>query len=565
MKKLIFFFTITILGFSDLNATHMIGGQITWRCIPSTGQFRFYMELYRNCASPSGSPAAGWSFQTELMRVAGSNLPRTANNAVITTIVMKPDSTVWTLTNSGELSPYCFNQSAELSCSNPDFGVIQRFYYVSDPITLVGVPPSSGWHFYYQTPCCRSDLDNTASISQASGMVLRSVMYGDASNANTQFCYDSSPQFIDLAPPLICRGSSFNYNSAASDRNMDSLSYQLAPLVNGTPPNTAPVIYNAGYSFSSPTPGNGSHVQNSSMDINSMTGIMHGALYNGFGALGKYATCVQVDQWRDGKKIGSIFRELPFYFFDCAPDSLGSPNLAPEIIEPFSSGGVASFSDTFQAGSTISFPITIIDSNSVNQQISVEFLGDYFSTDFASTHNCSGLISSCAVFIPSLPFNVQQGKFLLTGIDSAMTTFYWPTSCSMLGPNFSPKTYYFYVRAQDDHCPIPSVDNQVISITLEDGAGTPCQITTGLEHITNAFKDDVKVFPNPVKDQFNVQFGLPQSGVLRLHNLQGQLLQEETFINRKSLNYQLEGSGGVYFMEIINQEGERVVQKIIKQ
>ncbi|MDX5427538.1 MAG: hypothetical protein LPK79_05475, partial [Bacteroidota bacterium] len=41
---------IAILGLSfSSQASHLLGGEITWECLPN-GQFRFYLTLFRDCS-----------------------------------------------------------------------------------------------------------------------------------------------------------------------------------------------------------------------------------------------------------------------------------------------------------------------------------------------------------------------------------------------------------------------------------------------------------------------------------------------------------------------------------
>ena len=58
MKRLLFtsLFLLTILTGS--NASHLMGGEITWKCLPR-GQFKFTMQVYRDCAGiPFGPPVS---------------------------------------------------------------------------------------------------------------------------------------------------------------------------------------------------------------------------------------------------------------------------------------------------------------------------------------------------------------------------------------------------------------------------------------------------------------------------------------------------------------------------
>ena len=54
---------VLLLGLmaSDLNATHLLGGEVTWQCT-GNGQYKFQLTLYRECGSlpfpPAGLPAS---------------------------------------------------------------------------------------------------------------------------------------------------------------------------------------------------------------------------------------------------------------------------------------------------------------------------------------------------------------------------------------------------------------------------------------------------------------------------------------------------------------------------
>ena len=53
MKKLLFLFFVVLLSFSS-QASHFIGGEITWECdkdplSPNYGKYTFYMTIYQDC------------------------------------------------------------------------------------------------------------------------------------------------------------------------------------------------------------------------------------------------------------------------------------------------------------------------------------------------------------------------------------------------------------------------------------------------------------------------------------------------------------------------------------
>ena len=51
MKKYIILLVV-LLSFSNANASHLLGGEITWQCLtsgPNQGEYIFTMKLYRDC------------------------------------------------------------------------------------------------------------------------------------------------------------------------------------------------------------------------------------------------------------------------------------------------------------------------------------------------------------------------------------------------------------------------------------------------------------------------------------------------------------------------------------
>lgn len=190
-------------------SAHMNGGEITWRCIPSTGKLEFRVEMYRNCQILNGGLAANWSFDsTSYIIVTSTQLPRDSMGYTVQSIMLKPDSSKWNLMNQGLIVPQCNTSGPKKTCgTGSDGGLVQKFYYKSDPITLIGVPPSSGWHFYVPFVCCKGTLTNAppGAAGYSSGLILRATMYPDAQNSNVQNCKNSSPKFREHTIDLICR------------------------------------------------------------------------------------------------------------------------------------------------------------------------------------------------------------------------------------------------------------------------------------------------------------------------------------------------------------------------
>ena len=133
---------------SPSKASHIVGGEITWEC-DSIGRYIFKMTVYRDCNWFS------FPFQTEFLEFHGNPLPRDGSNSAIYGINLRPDSTKWLKQNNGYLDPECSTASGNipLSCANGDVGVIQAFYFKSDPLRLNGALPQNGLNITYPAQC----------------------------------------------------------------------------------------------------------------------------------------------------------------------------------------------------------------------------------------------------------------------------------------------------------------------------------------------------------------------------------------------------------------------------
>tara|TARA_B100000508_G_C11425190_1_gene260439 strand:- start:39 stop:803 length:765 start_codon:yes stop_codon:yes gene_type:complete len=235
--------------YTPTNAGHLIGGEIGWQCL-SNGKFVFHMSLYREC---SGIP---WSFRNDTLRIHGSTLPNGR-----TSIVLKPDSVAFLADNSGDQSPKCTSQyGSPDTCPNGDDGSIQKFPYKSDPITIGGIPPASGWHFYYDAPCCRPS--GMANLNSTGALLLRAIMFPTVGNDSTDICYDSSPMFTEIPPFNTCRGEKITYNHIVRDIDFDSIGLSWGNPINGPISAPVPLTYRASFSHNNPTPNTSYNLSN---------------------------------------------------------------------------------------------------------------------------------------------------------------------------------------------------------------------------------------------------------------------------------------------------------------
>src|SRR5690606_33712933 len=180
--------------------------------------------------------------------------------------------------NNGDLSPTCnLNNPNQLSCDNGDRLSIQAYYYKSNPIVFKGVPPFNGWAFVFQPPCCRPGLDNLyRSTSKQNN--IRAMMYPTKNNDDAYPCLYSSPEFVEPAANLICRGKSYTYNhSAQTKEEVDSIAYTWGQTYNYYP--SQPAQYEINYNYDNPTPDQSFDSSNVPATINSKTGILNLSVY----------------------------------------------------------------------------------------------------------------------------------------------------------------------------------------------------------------------------------------------------------------------------------------------
>lgn len=436
MRKLttIFLFLILLQPFR-LNASHLMGGEITWAC-QGNGSYIFTMKLYRDC---NGVPL---------------QLPvslRVHNHPSVSGIPLQ-------LVSQTDISPQCNGFGPNITCGGGGAGAVEEFVFSSNPINLPGVPPAQGWIFTYDA-CCRNQAITNLQINPSeTGFTLRAIMY-PYNGTNESPCFDSSPVFTQLPATVICVGSPFTYNHNAFDVDKDSLHYSF----------DQPLDWLDGAAFNSSTPAAIPWVNTFSVNspFPSISGSIPASLDQETGEIsftsqitGNFVTVVRVDAFRCGQLIASIFREIQVVIINCPP------NTAPQVTAPFQDPGTgqAAFTTSVQAGDAVSFTITATDNEflpiGVQQTITVTASGGQFGSGYTDPNNgCP--YPPCATLNPAPPAVLQSGGSI---------TFNWQTDCnhvSILNDCFVPaSTYTFVLTFQDDACPTPSYKIATVAVEV---------------------------------------------------------------------------------------------------
>ncbi len=424
-------------------ASHLMGGEITWTCL-SNGQYLFHMKVYRDCNGIIFSPTGVF---LDVNNVTG-----------ISTINMN-------LVSQADLSPRCDSLSGpQISCASASgntSGAIEEFIFVSNPITLTGVPPTAGWIFSYSN-CCRNGAITNLQNQVNRGFTLRAIMY-PFQGQNGGPCYDSSPTFAEKPNAVTCSGYSYFYNPVATDPELDSLVYAWAKPLDSwgggtfTATNPAPLGFNAGYSFSNPLPDTIQNPNNIPAILNTTTGDICITSFT----TGNYVTVVSVSAYKCGIKVAEIFRDIQFTIMNCT-----GVNNMPFVTSTIDSNIATCdyYRDTVFAGDSISFAMMVSDFdtafNGIPQFITTSAKGIQFGLNLNQTDTgCH--TPPCAVIVQPMPHVAYP-------VDTI--TFGWQTTIDHLGLGYvcayMPNTYYFNFVFADSKCPVPGSVSKMVAITV---------------------------------------------------------------------------------------------------
>ena len=310
LKKLRFLFiAIAILFAGEMHSKHIIGGDISYRCL-GNGQYRITMKIYRDCSDPTGA-----SFDPE----AVIGIFRRENSGAYT--LLNGNTILVPLQADIDIEP--FNDNPCLTI--PDDICVQEGTYVFD-ISLPVVPQS---YFITYQRCCRNvTIDNIRNPGEAGATYTMEISPLAQAECN------NSPVFNDFPPIVICAGEDINFDHSASDMESDSLVYSFcSPLLGGgtqgTPENpgdataingvapdppASPVYPNVQFitpTFSSMNPMSG----NPQITIDPMTGLISGVPE----LIGQYVVGVCVSEFRNGMLISLTRRDFQFNVEDCQP------------------------------------------------------------------------------------------------------------------------------------------------------------------------------------------------------------------------------------------------------
>ncbi|MDB4251066.1 hypothetical protein N9815_01910, partial [Flavobacteriales bacterium] len=463
MKKFILLLAV-LLAFSNANASHLLGGEITWQCLtsgPNQGEYIFTMKLYRDCDGitlPTGP-------QTLEMWGAG---------APFTTITLDFDNAI-------DISPLCDVQNSgypSLDCVSNPVGAVEEYIYTSQPIAIIGLPPVAGWHFTWNSCCRPGSVINLANPTSA-GYTLRASMFPYFVNGiqvPVGPCFDSSPIFNESPNTIICTGYPFAYSHNASDPELDSIAYQWAeplddffgaynpPILPTTLPFVAP------YTFNSPIPS----IAAGGVQLDPITGEIS---YHS-NTSGTFATTISVKAYKCGQLVSEIFRDIPAVLINCGALAGGTQNSPPIVTAPLGNqtwtqtigtSGLPSYATTINAGELVTFDIVANDADlyagGIPQDLTMTISG--------------GQVTPCNN-PPCATFTDVNGNTTITAPSLVSGMFSWQTDCAQIlsaaGCGNTTNIFTFLVKVVDDFCPANAIRIATITITVLPATTQPAPL-----------------------------------------------------------------------------------------
>lgn len=294
------FFTLLLLqGAVALHATHIVGGEITYRCL-GDDRYEITLTVYRDCYNgqpPFDNPASIGVFNKDWALV---------KNVLVNFV--KDDTIPIILTNPCLVVP-------------PDVCVHRSSYQV-----VLELPYTPGGYTLTYQRCCRNFLIRNIPMPLETGASYIAQI-GDTSLVQC----NSSAVFNNWPPVAICVNEPIDFDHSATDPDGDSLAYRLCTPLDGAtfndpmpqPPYTGPYQE---ITWLDPPYNLGNLLGGDPLTIDSLTGFMTGVP----NTIGNFVVGVCVDEYRDGDLISTTRRDFQYNVSDCGKPFAAF--FAPEVV-----------------------------------------------------------------------------------------------------------------------------------------------------------------------------------------------------------------------------------------
>ena len=281
MKKtaiIILIFITQLIFSSSFFASHVPGGNITYRCL-GNNQYEITLTMYEDCGSAFETNS---NESIDIVSSCGDNLSLSLTNTIF----------------QQNISQLCPSSLAQSECNG---GNLPGVYLHEWKGTITLPSQCDSWTFEFSS-CCRNASSNLVGSS--------SNYYFYATLNNLDAPCNSSPTISAPPIPYYCVNQPVCYNLGIVETDGDSLAFSL---VNALENATTSVSYQGG--FTGALPINGITIDTES-GLVSFTPTM----------IGNFVVVIRVDEYQNGQLIGTIVQDFTFEIANCTNQIISCNN-----------------------------------------------------------------------------------------------------------------------------------------------------------------------------------------------------------------------------------------------
>ena len=114
----------------------------------------------------------------------------------------------------------------------------------------------------------------------------------------------------------------------------------------------------------------------------------------------------------------------------------------------------------------------------------------------------------------------------------------------------------------------PSTNGDYAVIVTENGCSdtSSCYAITGIGIKENDFEKNISLHPNPVKKDLTIRFSNACELVeIEVISITGQVVYKESYQDREEVTFAIDGTPGLYFVRVRNENSEQELFKVMKE
>lgn len=337
------------------------------------------------------------------------------------------------------------------SCVISSAKTIEVTYALDVQVLTAQLNDPAGYYMVWDRCCRNGTISNIKDPGDAGSLFYLEF---PALHQNNREFFNSSPVFPKIQGDYACVNTPFNFDFGGTDADGDSLVYSLTTPMQGystkATPSVAPsgssnypkLNFVDGISVSNMIPGP------KPLSVNSKTGMLSVTPGN----TGLYVFAVQVDEYRNKKKIGSVTRDFQLQVVDCP--KMTAPTL---FFKPKGQ-------NTFYTHNQI-YTVKKDDPNCFEVMVVDPSVNDIVKVDGWAVNNDKNY------------FSLLPTQFNTTVSNDTMRFQVCLEECFV---SYGNRPIRIDLIASDGSCPAPLTDTLTIYIKREGGSNTPPQLTTSL-------------------------------------------------------------------------------------